>query len=128
MMLPECAPVGTVTIRPEPSPRRRAPGELRLMRAPGLRGKATTIPALRPRPVSASVPCTDTWWGLVLQWLVGVQAALVMRTEVTCALGVLATPRAADLAVTASVRQKMENPADRASEQHPSNEEIWAWA
>jgi hypothetical protein len=33
-------------------------------------------------------------------------------------------PRAADLAVTAGVRQKMENPADRASEQHPSSEEI----
>ena len=55
-MLPECAALGTVTIRLEPVLRRRDPGELRLMRAPGLRGKATIMPAARPLPVSASVP------------------------------------------------------------------------
>src|SRR5437660_12304649 len=98
MMLPECAPLGTVTVRLAPLLRRRAPGELRLMRAPGLRGKATTMPACSPRPVSASVPCTDTWRGFALQRDAGVQLALVMRTEVTCALGELALPRAGRVA------------------------------
>src|SRR5437899_5432972 len=94
MILPECAPLGTVTIRLAPLVRRCAPGELRLMRAPGRRGKATTIPACRPLPVSASVPCTDTWCGFEPQRDAGVQLALVMRTEVTCAEGELAIARA----------------------------------
>ena len=94
MMFPECALAGTVTSRPEPRLRRREPGDLRLMRAPGVRGKATTIPALRPLPAISSVPPIDTWCGLLLQVDAGVQRTLVMRTEVTCAVGVMAKPRA----------------------------------
>ena len=94
MMFPECALAGTVASRPAPLLRRREAGELRLMRAPGARGKATTIPALRPLPAIKSVPPLDTWCGLLLQADVGVQRALVMRTEVTCATGTSATPRA----------------------------------
>src|ERR1700730_4424794 len=45
MMRPECAPLGTVAIRPSGVWRRREPGELRLIRAPKARGKTTTIPA-----------------------------------------------------------------------------------
>ena len=40
--------------------------------------------------MSASVPCTDTWCGLLEHCDAGVHLALVMRTEVMCALGAAA--------------------------------------
>src|SRR5437016_12889369 len=89
MMLPEWAVEGTVTISPALVGRRRAPGELLEMRAPGVRGKATIIPVRTPLPPSSNVPRTETWRGLLLQRGAGVHFALVMRTEVTCALGAL---------------------------------------
>src|SRR5438309_11662686 len=85
-MRPECALEGTCTINPSRVARSRAPGELRLMRAPPERGKATTIPARRPRPAKSNSPCTETWCGLPLHLGVGTQLTLVMRTEVTCRL------------------------------------------
>src|SRR5438128_7849408 len=88
MMLPERAALGTVATSPAALARNRAAGELRLMRAPRRAGKATIHPALNPLPTSSSVPCTETWCGLALHLACGVQVALVMRTEVTCALGV----------------------------------------
>ncbi len=54
------------------------------MRAPGALGKATTIPGVSPMPPSSSVPCVETWWELPLQWAIGTQLTLVMRTLVTC--------------------------------------------
>src|SRR5438132_11184871 len=90
MMLPECAALGTLTSRPAAFARRCAPGDLRLMRAPGRAGNATVNPALSPLPVSSSVPCTETWCGFALHLVCGVQVTLVMRTEVTCALGLRA--------------------------------------
>src|ERR1700740_3041070 len=100
MMLPECAALGTVTTSPALALRRCAAGELRLMRAPRLAGKATSNPARKPRPASSSVPCTDTWCGLALQLELGVQRTLVIRTEVTCALvgaAVLEAPPAGEV-------------------------------
>src|SRR5256885_10932103 len=85
-MRPECALEGTCTINPRRVPRSREPGELRLMRAPAERGKATVIPARRPRPAKSSSPRTETWRGLPLHLDVGTQLTLVMRTEVTCRL------------------------------------------
>ena len=60
MIRPECAPLGTVTIRPRLELRRRPAGELLLMRAPALRGKATTMPAFSPAPPTSRVPLTET--------------------------------------------------------------------
>src|SRR2546429_6102214 len=85
-MRPECALEGTCTINPRRVARSREPGELRLMRAPPERGKATVIPARRPRPVKSSSPRTETWRGLPLHLDVGTQLTFVMRTEVTCRL------------------------------------------
>ena len=85
-MRPECALEGTCTINPRRVPRSREPGELRLMRAPAERGKATVIPARRPRPANSSSPRTETWRGLPLHLDVGTQLTPVMRTEVTCRL------------------------------------------
>src|SRR5438128_2158010 len=86
LMRPECALEGTCTINPSRVARSRAPGELRLMRAPPERGKATTIPARRPRPAKSSSPRTETWRGLPLHLDVGTQLTFVMRTDVTCRL------------------------------------------
>src|SRR5450759_2014730 len=80
MMRPECAPLGTVTIRPRADLRRRDPGELRLTRAPKARGKPTTIPAVSPLPLISRVPLIETWWGLLLQCAAGTQLTLETRT------------------------------------------------
>src|ERR1700683_3041497 len=69
------------------------------MRAPGFCGNATTMPGPRPGPCSASMPWTDTWWGLALHLAVGVQLTLVMRTLSTCAelyAGLVAGARGVD--------------------------------
>src|SRR5438552_5109091 len=58
------------------------------MCAPLERGKATVIPARRPRPEKSKSPRTETWRGLPLHLEVGTQLTLVMRTEVTCRLPV----------------------------------------
>ena len=109
MMLPECAALGTLTSRPAAFARRCAPGDLRLMRAPGRAGNATVNPALSPLPVSSSVPCTETWCGFALHLVCGVQVTLVMRTEVTCALGLRAAevpaPDLAEVAAAAEERR-----------------------
>src|SRR2546428_9815036 len=85
-MRPECALEGTCASNPSRVARSRAPGELRLMRAPPERGNATVIPGRRPRPAKSSSPRTETWRGLPLHFDVGTQLTLVMRTEVTCRL------------------------------------------
>ena len=87
-MRPECALEGTCTINPSRVARSRAPGELRLIRAPPERGNATVIPGRRPRPAKSSSPRTETWRGLPLHLDAGTQLTLEMRTEVTCRLGV----------------------------------------
>src|SRR5439155_11279153 len=79
---------GTCAIIPSRVARSRAPGELRLMRAPPERGNATVIPGRRPRPAKSSSPRTETWRGLPLHLDVGTQLTLAMRTEVTCRLGI----------------------------------------
>src|ERR1700677_3879329 len=38
------------------------------------------MPDFRPIPLSSSVPCVETWWGLALQCTAGTQLTLVMRT------------------------------------------------
>ena len=51
-------------------------GELLAMRAFQLWGKATTMPVRRPLPLISSSPPTDTWRGLVEQWIAGTHTAL----------------------------------------------------
>jgi hypothetical protein len=70
-MRPEWALPGTLTTNPSEDLLNRALGELRAMRAPGLRGNATTMPLLRFEPCRASRPRSDTTCGLVEQWLAG---------------------------------------------------------
>src|SRR5271166_6183031 len=53
------------------------------MWAPGALGNATTMPGVRPAPVSSSVPWVETWCGLPLQWTAGTQLTLWIRTLVT---------------------------------------------
>jgi hypothetical protein len=86
MIRPERALEGTVTSSPMLVLRRRAPGDLRLMRAPGEEGKATTNPLFNPTPASSSVPRVDTWRGFVPHLDTGTHRTLVMRTLRTCGL------------------------------------------
>src|SRR5665213_841993 len=58
------------------------------MRAPGARGKATVMPFVSPLPASSRVPWVETWCGLLLHLVEGMQLTLVMRTVVTCKLEV----------------------------------------
>ena len=60
MMRPEWALPGTVRISPALVMRRCETGERALMRAPGVRGKATVVPARSPLPASSSVPRAET--------------------------------------------------------------------
>ena len=83
-MRPEWALAGTVTSRRVPAARSRAAGEVRLMWAPGARGKATSMPDLSPTPDRTRVPCEDTWWGFPLQRDAGAHLTLVILTVVTC--------------------------------------------
>jgi hypothetical protein len=81
-MLPECALPGTVTTRPSFEICRCALGEVRAIRAPRARGKATAWPLLRPVPCSSSVPCVETWCCFVPQLLAGTQRAAAILTVV----------------------------------------------
>src|SRR5262245_4726567 len=92
MTCPECAPLGTVTISPRLELRRRAAGELLLMRAPALRGNATTMPAFSPVPPISRVPLIDTCRGLRLHLGAGTHLTLLIRTDSTW--GLAATVRA----------------------------------
>ncbi len=56
------------------------------MRAPGVWGKATTMPFVNPLPVSSRVPWVETSCGLLAHLTVGAQLTLVMRTVLTCGL------------------------------------------
>lgn len=56
------------------------------MRAPGVWGKATTMPFVSPLPVSSRIPWVVTSCGLLLHLTVGMQLTLVMRTVRTCGL------------------------------------------
>src|SRR5450432_2543280 len=98
MMCPEWALLGTVSTRPAVLWRRCERGERGPILAPGVRGKATTVPDRRPMPAISSVPCVETWWGLALHLLAGVQLTDVMRALVACALapgaGAVAVPGA----------------------------------
>ncbi len=58
------------------------------MRAPGVWGKATTIPFVSPLPVSSRVPWVVTSCGLPLHLMLGMQLTLVMRTDLMCRLEV----------------------------------------
>jgi hypothetical protein len=51
-------------------------------------GNATINPAVMPLPAISRVPCRDTWWGFVPQWLTGTQRTLMIRTVLTRALEV----------------------------------------
>src|SRR5271166_5938873 len=84
MTLPEWAALGTVAMRPALVERRRLEGEVRVTRAPGLPGNARTIPERTLIPLTSSVPCVETWWGLVLQWATGTQLTPVILTLRTC--------------------------------------------
>src|SRR6516165_8119061 len=86
MIRPECALLGTVTISPRPELRRRPAGELLLMRAPALRGNATTMPTFSPVPPTSRVPLTDTCRGLRLHLGAGTHLTLVIRTDSTWGL------------------------------------------
>jgi hypothetical protein len=88
MIRPECALLGTVAISPAFVWCRCDTGERAPMRAPGVRGKPTRMPATSPLPASSSVPRVETWRGFALHRTAGTQATLVMRTLVTCRLGV----------------------------------------
>ena len=55
-------------------------GEVGPMRAPGVWGKATTMPFVSPLPVSSRVPWVVTSCGLALHLMLGMQLTLVMRT------------------------------------------------
>src|ERR1700722_3768709 len=78
MSRPEWALLGTCTIRPRVELARWAMGELRAIRAPMLWGKATTMPDLRPLPLTSRRPRTETWCGLVEQWTEGTQLMLAI--------------------------------------------------
>jgi hypothetical protein len=86
MIRPEWARLGTVTINPALAARSRAAGELRLTRAPGPLGNATSIPGFSPIPPTSRVPRVETWWGLALHLAAGTQRTLVIRIVVTCLL------------------------------------------
>ncbi len=51
-------------------------GELLAIRAFQLWGNATTMPVRKPLPLMSNSPPTDTWRGLVEQWMAGTQTAL----------------------------------------------------
>jgi hypothetical protein len=76
MMRPEWAELGTCTTIPSVEFARWAVGELLAMRAFQLWGNATTIPLLKPAPLTRSSPPKDTWCGLVEQWIAGTHTAL----------------------------------------------------
>jgi hypothetical protein len=92
MIRPEWALPGTVAISPAVrlpgfARRRRDPGDIRLIRAPGEEGKARTIPGFSPIPPTSRVPCRETTWGLELHRGAGVQLTLVIRIVKTCRFG-----------------------------------------
>jgi hypothetical protein len=71
-----------------------------------------------PTPFTSSVPCVETWRGLPLHRVEGVQATLVILTLVTCALivvdftGVVAPP--------AEVPPMFDASAPGVAQQHPT--------
>lgn len=75
-MRPEWALLGTCTTIPREELARWAVGELLAIRAFQLWGNATTIPVRSPLPLINSSPPTDTWRGLVEQWIAGTHTAL----------------------------------------------------
>jgi len=72
-MWPECALCGTATTSPRFELCRCAEGERLLIFAPGLRGKAMTMPLFRPLPCNASRPRMETSRELALQLFTGTQ-------------------------------------------------------